>query len=252
MLLEALRQHPCAQPLLSPFVQFIKDKIYQSIDNVRKLIALLRFVDTLLRNPNLDFSEQVSSGTEKTSETQLQKLIFPLLSCLLSRTLDNTNELTKKISWDVRQRAGELFKRLRLNHKPQFKLIIPKLYQTLKGVIMKPSHSLASLYGLFLCVETLGPEPSAKLIERNLEVIGSRIHATKDNDEGIMKVLAAMVETLTKAASGYFKKYQLNPSRTCSQAELIERSKCPLLVNSILMSPNGQMILYLLGHVTSK
>ncbi|RUS13613.1 transcription initiation factor TFIID complex 60 kDa subunit [Endogone sp. FLAS-F59071] len=155
---ESLRQDPGLHQLLPYFVQFVAEKVTQSIKNLTVLRAMLYMIQSLLTNPHLFV------------EPYLHQLMPAILSCLVGRRIcENPHD----DHWSVRDNAAHLAANICHRYGPAYHTLQPRVTKTLLRAFLDPAKPFTTHYGAIVGLTELGPEVVRVLVMPNVKAYGA-------------------------------------------------------------------------------
>lgn len=189
------------QPLLPYFTCFIADEVSKNLCNSQLLIALMRMVWCLLRNPQIHMAPY------------LHQLMPSIITCLVAK------QLGKRLSdnhWELRDLAASLVslicKSCRFGHT--YHNIQPRVTKTLLHVFLDPSKLLPQHYGAVQGLADLGPDVVRQLILPNLEPYMQYLEMEKQKNETrrheAWQVYRTLLHAAGKCMHGWLKVFPLS------------------------------------------
>ncbi|XP_038902978.1 transcription initiation factor TFIID subunit 6-like [Benincasa hispida] len=189
------------QPLLPYFTCFIADEVSKNLCNCQLLIALMRMVWCLLRNPQIHMAPY------------LHQLMPSIITCLVAK------QLGKRLSdnhWELRDLAASLVSLICKRFGHVYHNIQPRVTKTLLHVFLDPSKLLPQHYGAVQGLADLGPDVVRQFILPNLEPYMQYLEMEKQKNEmrrhEAWQVYRTLLHAAGKCMHGWLKVFPLSPS----------------------------------------
>ncbi|KAL4026770.1 hypothetical protein IC575_015211 [Cucumis melo] len=197
------------QPLLPYFTCFIADEVSKNLCNCQLLIALMRMVWCLLRNPQIHMAPY------------LHQLMPSIITCLVAK------QLGKRLSdnhWELRDLAASLVSLVCKRFGHVYHNIQPRVTKTLLHVFLDPSKLLPQHYGAVQGLADLGPDVVRQFILPNLEPYMQYLEMEKQKNEmrrhEACQVYRTLLDAAGKCMHGWLKVFPLSlspPMRSTSK-----------------------------------
>jgi len=158
MALATLKSDPGLQVLVPRFSNAFAEGVRCNLiqENVAFLIYLMRIMDSLVLNPNINL------------EKHLHEIIPAVTSCLVIRSI-GVEGSREQPSWTLRDFCGKLLLKILTRYKlPQVRI---RLFRVFAKIFQQPDPSIPSLYAVVHAVHLFGFEAVENIIFPNLGII---------------------------------------------------------------------------------
>ncbi|TVU29721.1 hypothetical protein EJB05_21303 [Eragrostis curvula] len=140
-------------PLVPYFSYFIADEVTRSLNNLPVLFALMRVVQSLLRNPHIHI------------EPYLHQLMPSMITCIVAKRLGNR---LLDNHWELRDFSANLVASVCRRFGHVYHNLQTRLTKTLIHAFLDPAKSLTQHYGAVQGISALGPSAVRLLLLPNL------------------------------------------------------------------------------------
>lgn len=141
-------------PLVPYFSYFIADEVTRSLADLPVLFALMRVVQSLLRNPHVHI------------EPYLHQLMPPMITCIVAKRLGHR---LSDNHWELRDFSANLVASVCRRYGHVYHNLQIRLTKTLIHAFLDPHKALTQHYGAVQGISALGPSAIRLLLLPNLE-----------------------------------------------------------------------------------
>ncbi|KXG37495.1 transcription initiation factor TFIID subunit 6-like [Sorghum bicolor] len=159
-------------PLVPYFSYFIVDEVTQSLGDLPVLFALMRVVQSLLRNPHIHI------------EPYLHQLMPSMITCIVAKRLGHR---LSDNHWELRDFSANLVASLCRRFCHVYHNLQNRLTKTLIHAFLDPAKSLTQHYGAVQGISALGPSAIRLLLLPNLvtymQLLEPELHLEEQKNE---------------------------------------------------------------------
>ncbi|KAK3154346.1 hypothetical protein QOZ80_2BG0189340 [Eleusine coracana subsp. coracana] len=159
-------------PLVPYFSYFIADEVTRSLSDLPVLFALMRVVQSLLRNPHIHI------------EPYLHQLMPSMITCIVAKRLGHR---LSDNHWELRDFSANLVASVCRRFGHVYHNLQTRLTKTLIHAFLDPAKSLTQHYGAVQGISALGPSAIRLLLLPNLvtymQLLGPELQLEKQKNE---------------------------------------------------------------------
>ncbi|KAM3405781.1 hypothetical protein ACQJBY_000042 [Aegilops geniculata] len=154
-------------PLVPYFSYFIADEVTRSLADLPVLFALMRVVQSLLRNPHIHIEPyHITSKKATLVYCQLHQLMPSMITCIVAKRLGHR---LSDNHWELRDFSANLVASVCRRYGHVYHNLQIRLTKTLVHAFLDPHKALTQHYGAVQGISALGPSAIRLLLLPNLQ-----------------------------------------------------------------------------------
>ncbi|KAF6986995.1 hypothetical protein CFC21_004674 [Triticum aestivum] len=209
-------------PLVPYFSYFIADEVTRSLADLPVLFALMRVVQSLLRNPHIHI------------EPYLHQLMPSMITCIVAKRLGHR---LSDNHWELRDFSANLVASVCRRYGHVYHNLQIRLTKTLVHAFLDPHKALTQHYGAVQGISALGPSAIRLLLLPNLQtymqLLDPELQLEKQSNEMKRKEAWRVYGALLCAAGKcLYERLKLFPNLLSSSARPILRSNSRVATNN--------------------
>ncbi|KAM3399309.1 hypothetical protein ACQJBY_004607 [Aegilops geniculata] len=154
-------------PLVPYFSYFIADEVTRSLADLPVLFALMRVVQSLLRNPHIHIEPyHITSKKAALVYCQLHQLMPSMITCIVAKRLGHR---LSDNHWELRDFSANLVASVCRRYGHVYHNLQIRLTKTLVHAFLDPHKALTQHYGAVQGISALGPSAIRLLLLPNLQ-----------------------------------------------------------------------------------
>ncbi|KAM3399313.1 hypothetical protein ACQJBY_004607 [Aegilops geniculata] len=158
-------------PLVPYFSYFIADEVTRSLADLPVLFALMRVVQSLLRNPHIHIEpyfcfQHITSKKAALVYCQLHQLMPSMITCIVAKRLGHR---LSDNHWELRDFSANLVASVCRRYGHVYHNLQIRLTKTLVHAFLDPHKALTQHYGAVQGISALGPSAIRLLLLPNLQ-----------------------------------------------------------------------------------
>ncbi|VAH00153.1 hypothetical protein VPH35_000108 [Triticum aestivum] len=154
-------------PLVPYFSYFIADEVTRSLADLPVLFALMRVVQSLLRNPHIHIEPyHITSKRATLVYCQLHQLMPSMITCIVAKRLGHR---LSDNHWELRDFSANLVASVCRRYGHVYHNLQIRLTKTLVHAFLDPHKALTQHYGAVQGISALGPSVIRLLLLPNLQ-----------------------------------------------------------------------------------
>ncbi|KAJ1279263.1 hypothetical protein BS78_04G142300 [Paspalum vaginatum] len=209
-------------PLVPYFSYFVADEVTRSLGDLPVLFALMRVVQSLLRNPHIHI------------EPYLHQLMPSMITCIVAKRLGHR---LSDNHWELRNFSANLVASVCRRFGHVYHNLQNRLTKTLIHAFLDPAKSLTQHYGAIQGISALGPSAIRLLLLPNLvtymQLLEPELQLEKQKNEMKRKEAWRVYGALLCAAGKcLYDRLKLFPSLLCPSTQPLLRSHKRVLTNN--------------------
>ncbi|VAH00157.1 unnamed protein product [Triticum turgidum subsp. durum] len=158
-------------PLVPYFSYFIADEVTRSLADLPVLFALMRVVQSLLRNPHIHIEpyfcfQHITSKRATLVYCQLHQLMPSMITCIVAKRLGHR---LSDNHWELRDFSANLVASVCRRYGHVYHNLQIRLTKTLVHAFLDPHKALTQHYGAVQGISALGPSVIRLLLLPNLQ-----------------------------------------------------------------------------------
>ncbi|KAM3405785.1 hypothetical protein ACQJBY_000042 [Aegilops geniculata] len=158
-------------PLVPYFSYFIADEVTRSLADLPVLFALMRVVQSLLRNPHIHIEpyfcfQHITSKKATLVYCQLHQLMPSMITCIVAKRLGHR---LSDNHWELRDFSANLVASVCRRYGHVYHNLQIRLTKTLVHAFLDPHKALTQHYGAVQGISALGPSAIRLLLLPNLQ-----------------------------------------------------------------------------------
>ncbi|XBJ21579.1 hypothetical protein VPH35_000108 [Triticum aestivum] len=149
-------------PLVPYFSYFIADEVTRSLADLPVLFALMRVVQSLLRNPHIHIEPyHITSKRATLVYCQLHQLMPSMITCIVAKRLGHR---LSDNHWELRDFSANLVASVCRRYGHVYHNLQIRLTKTLVHAFLDPHKALTQHYGAVQGISALGPSVQIRLL----------------------------------------------------------------------------------------
>ncbi|XP_037480418.1 transcription initiation factor TFIID subunit 6-like isoform X1 [Triticum dicoccoides] len=149
-------------PLVPYFSYFIADEVTRSLADLPVLFALMRVVQSLLRNPHIHIEPyHITSKRATLVYCQLHQLMPSMITCIVAKRLGHR---LSDNHWELRDFSANLVASVCRRYGHVYHNLQIRLTKTLVHAFLDPHKALTQHYGAVQGISALGPSAQIRLL----------------------------------------------------------------------------------------
>ncbi|KAM3405788.1 hypothetical protein ACQJBY_000042 [Aegilops geniculata] len=149
-------------PLVPYFSYFIADEVTRSLADLPVLFALMRVVQSLLRNPHIHIEPyHITSKKATLVYCQLHQLMPSMITCIVAKRLGHR---LSDNHWELRDFSANLVASVCRRYGHVYHNLQIRLTKTLVHAFLDPHKALTQHYGAVQGISALGPSAQIRLL----------------------------------------------------------------------------------------
>ncbi|KAF6986996.1 hypothetical protein CFC21_004674 [Triticum aestivum] len=226
-------------PLVPYFSYFIADEVTRSLADLPVLFALMRVVQSLLRNPHIHIEpyfcfQHITSKMATLVYCQLHQLMPSMITCIVAKRLGHR---LSDNHWELRDFSANLVASVCRRYGHVYHNLQIRLTKTLVHAFLDPHKALTQHYGAVQGISALGPSAIRLLLLPNLQtymqLLDPELQLEKQSNEMKRKEAWRVYGALLCAAGKcLYERLKLFPNLLSSSARPILRSNSRVATNN--------------------
>ncbi|KAF6986998.1 hypothetical protein CFC21_004674 [Triticum aestivum] len=222
-------------PLVPYFSYFIADEVTRSLADLPVLFALMRVVQSLLRNPHIHIEPyHITSKMATLVYCQLHQLMPSMITCIVAKRLGHR---LSDNHWELRDFSANLVASVCRRYGHVYHNLQIRLTKTLVHAFLDPHKALTQHYGAVQGISALGPSAIRLLLLPNLQtymqLLDPELQLEKQSNEMKRKEAWRVYGALLCAAGKcLYERLKLFPNLLSSSARPILRSNSRVATNN--------------------
>nr|BAJ93783.1 predicted protein [Hordeum vulgare subsp. vulgare] len=209
-------------PLVPYFSYFIADEVTRSLADLPVLFALMRVVQSLLRNPHIHI------------EPYLHQLMPSMITCIVAKRLGHR---LSDNHWELRDFSANLVASVCRRYGHVYHNLQIRLTKTLVHAFLDPHKALTQHYGAVQGISALGPSAIRLLLLPNLQtymqLLDPELQLEKQSNEMKRKEAWRVYGALLCAAGKcLYERLKLFPNLLCPSTRPLLRSNSRVATNN--------------------
>ncbi|XP_037445627.1 transcription initiation factor TFIID subunit 6-like isoform X1 [Triticum dicoccoides] len=210
-------------PLVPYFSYFIADEVTRSLADLPVLFALMRVVQSLLRNPHIHI------------EPYLHQLMPSMITCIVAKRLGHR---LSDNHWELRDFSANLVASVCRRYGHVYHNLQIRLTKTLVHAFLDPHKALTQHYGAVQGISALGPSAQIRLLllpnlQTYMQLLDPELQLEKQSNEMKRKEAWRVYGALLCAAGKcLYERLKLFPNLLSSSARPILRSNSRVATNN--------------------
>ncbi|KAF6992668.1 hypothetical protein CFC21_009648 [Triticum aestivum] len=222
-------------PLVPYFSYFIADEVTRSLADLPVLFALMRVVQSLLRNPHIHIEPyHITSKRATLVYCQLHQLMPSMITCIVAKRLGHR---LSDNHWELRDFSANLVASVCRRYGHVYHNLQIRLTKTLVHAFLDPHKALTQHYGAVQGISALGPSVIRLLLLPNLQtymqLLDPELQLEKQSNEMKRKEAWRVYGALLCAAGKcLYERLKLFPNLLSPPARPVLRSNSRVATNN--------------------
>ncbi|KAF6981615.1 hypothetical protein CFC21_000077 [Triticum aestivum] len=226
-------------PLVPYFSYFIADEVTRSLADLPVLFALMRVVQSLLRNPHIHIEpyfcfQHITSKRATLVYCQLHQLMPSMITCIVAKRLGHR---LSDNHWELRDFSANLVASVCRRYGHVYHNLQIRLTKTLVHAFLDPHKALTQHYGAVQGISALGPSVIRLLLLPNLQtymqLLDPELQLEKQSNEMKRKEAWRVYGALLCAAGKcLYERLKLFPNLLSPPARPVLRSNSRVATNN--------------------
>ncbi|XP_040248912.1 transcription initiation factor TFIID subunit 6 isoform X1 [Aegilops tauschii subsp. strangulata] len=222
-------------PLVPYFSYFIADEVTRSLADLPVLFALMRVVQSLLRNPHIHIEPyHITSKRATLVYCQLHQLMPSMITCIVAKRLGHR---LSDNHWELRDFSANLVASVCRRYGHVYHNLQIRLTKTLVHAFLDPHKALTQHYGAVQGISALGPSAIRLLLLPNLQtymqLLDPELQLEKQSNEMKRKEAWRVYGALLCAAGKcLYERLKLFPNLLSPPARPVLRSNSRVATNN--------------------
>ncbi|XP_044380158.1 transcription initiation factor TFIID subunit 6 isoform X1 [Triticum aestivum] len=223
-------------PLVPYFSYFIADEVTRSLADLPVLFALMRVVQSLLRNPHIHIEPyHITSKMATLVYCQLHQLMPSMITCIVAKRLGHR---LSDNHWELRDFSANLVASVCRRYGHVYHNLQIRLTKTLVHAFLDPHKALTQHYGAVQGISALGPSAQIRLLllpnlQTYMQLLDPELQLEKQSNEMKRKEAWRVYGALLCAAGKcLYERLKLFPNLLSSSARPILRSNSRVATNN--------------------
>lgn len=227
--LGSLRSDPGLHQIVPYFVQFVQEKISQTLKfDLNVVSTMLDVTDALLSNPTIFIEPYIHHI--------IPSILTPLLAKRIGPKVPGSDSEFSEEPYAVRDYAASLLQKICATYGSSYHTLKPRVTRTLLKGFMDTSRPAGAAYGAILGLKALGPEVVRVIVLGNVKIWSEGIMSKFQDERDSERVLKALTSALASLAS------QAPATDVPVDEDLLKEKLGTTLAESILALPDAQAV----------
>ncbi|KAM3399316.1 hypothetical protein ACQJBY_004607 [Aegilops geniculata] len=223
-------------PLVPYFSYFIADEVTRSLADLPVLFALMRVVQSLLRNPHIHIEPyHITSKKAALVYCQLHQLMPSMITCIVAKRLGHR---LSDNHWELRDFSANLVASVCRRYGHVYHNLQIRLTKTLVHAFLDPHKALTQHYGAVQGISALGPSAQIRLLllpnlQTYMQLLDPELQLEKQSNEMKRKEAWRVYGALLCAAGKcLYERLKLFPNLLSPPARPLLRSNSRVATNN--------------------